>query len=71
MSLRYDAAFYVQVLDKYVATGECAEADVYKRQICWRAGLSCAWIALSPTTENNIYNSKIRLIIGGKDTYLN
>ena len=27
MSLRYDAAFYVQVLDKYVATGECAEAD--------------------------------------------
>jgi hypothetical protein len=33
--------------------------------------LSCAWIALSPTTENNIYNSKIRLIIGGKDTYLN
>ena len=27
MSLRYDAAFYVQVLDRYVATGECAEAD--------------------------------------------
>lgn len=27
MSLRYDAAFYLQVLDRYVATGECAETD--------------------------------------------
>lgn len=27
MSLRYDATFYAQVLDKYVATGECAQTD--------------------------------------------
>ena len=31
--------------------------------------LNCAWTVVSPTTESNIYNSKIRLIIGGKDTY--
>ena len=24
---RYDAAFYVQALDRFVATGECAETD--------------------------------------------
>lgn len=27
MSDRYDSAFYVQLLDKYVATGECGETD--------------------------------------------
>ena len=32
MSLRYDAAFYVQVLDKYVATGACA-AEKTNQQI--------------------------------------
>ena len=24
---RYDTAFYVQALDRFVATGECAETD--------------------------------------------
>lgn len=27
MSLRYDTSFYVQVLDRYIATGDCAETD--------------------------------------------
>lgn len=27
MSDRYDAAFYVQLLDRYIATGECGETD--------------------------------------------
>lgn len=27
MSLRYDSTFYVQVLDKYIATGDCAKTD--------------------------------------------
>ena len=26
-SSRYDSAFYVQVLDKYIETGECADTD--------------------------------------------